>query len=113
MESNKLLSFENIRSTGRLQTLTTEDWPDWTPTVKGIKNIDFTMLDLTKKTDTGLLSTFDPSAKMLMERFDQGKYKYYSYYLVSMDDGRVFQSGPYITDIPGGHHQITPLSASM
>ena len=105
--------FEDIRSTGRLQSLTTEHWPDWTRIVNGILNIDFTILNLAKKTDTGLLSTIDPNAKMIMERFDQEKYKYYSYYLVSMDDGRIFQSGPYKDNIPGGHHQINPMSASI
>jgi hypothetical protein len=105
--------FDDMLSTGRVEKTSTEDWPDWTSTVPGISNVYLTILDLTKKTDTGLLSTFDPNAKMIMGRYDQGTYKYYSYYFISMEDGRVFQSGPYTTDIPEGHHQVTQLDPSI
>ena len=41
-----------------------------------------------------------------MERRDKGKFKYHSYYYITIYDGRVFQTSIYTTNIPGGHHQL-------
>ena len=99
-------TFEAIRSIGKLQPLPQEHWVDWSDSNKTITNMYFTDLDREKKGDTDYLSLFDANAEMLMERYDQGTFKYYSYYLITMADERVFQSRPYTSDIPGGHHQL-------
>ncbi len=99
-------TFEAIRSIGKLQPLPQEHWVDWSDSNKTITNMYFTDLDREKKGDTDYLSLFEVNAKMLMERYEHGTFKYYSYYFITMVDGRVFQSRPYTSDIPGGHHQL-------
>ena len=99
-------AFEADHTAGKLQPLPSDNWPTWGKRNHIKMNMYFTDLDREKKGDTGYLSTSDVNTEILMERYDKHMYKYYSYYYVELVDGRVFQIGPYTTNIPGGHHQL-------
>lgn len=93
-------------SSGHTYFVPTELRPSWAQPLQTISGawLHFTGGD--PAASTGSLSTTGAHARMDTERFDStnpGFLKYDRYYYVKMEDGRVFQLGPF-KDVDYGHH---------
>lgn len=92
-----LPALDGILSTGEAQRLDREAWPSWARATPAFSGAWLTWVGGPLATSTGSLSTENVQAHVDFERQaeDPAPLRYYRYLYVKMNDGRVFQAGPF------------------
>ena len=90
-------------SSGATTPVAPELLPDWIDDMPGFTGAWLYYGGGAPALSTESLSTLDAQASMDVERRDGELLKFYRYYYMLMEDGRVFQFGP-VKDMEYGHH---------
>jgi len=96
----KVVSFpalEGALSTGEVQALPREEWPAWAQTAPDFSGAWYSYVGGPSATSSGDLSTGNVQASVDLERINSTppQRRYYRFLYARMDDGRVFQAGPF------------------
>ena len=97
-------------STDHAQRLSNEDMPTWTRTSQAITAALLFPEARPPLDSTGALSTEGVHGQILVERqyLQSPRFRYDMYLLARINDGRVFQLGPYKNVEFGHHHDQRP-----
>lgn len=92
-----LPALDTLRSTGQLQPLDREQWPEWARENPNFSGAWITPMAGTVATSTAQLSTSNVTASVDFERTSASgvPLRYYRDFYAKMEDGRVFQAGPF------------------
>jgi hypothetical protein len=97
MEEIDLPAFSTLQSTEQLQPLNREQWPQWAQQTPNFSGAWITPIEGSVAISTTHLSTSNVTATVDLERTSTSgaPLRYYRYLYIKMQDGRVFQSGPF------------------
>jgi len=99
-------TLQKVQSTGLLKPIPSECLPTWAQELETVNGAWLSYYGGQQTASTGSLSTSAVNARVDLERIDPtdtGLFKYYQYFYIKMNDGRVFQAGPF-KDVDYGHH---------